>query len=656
MPLFLHDHDAGSAEGHAHLLGHLIGIEWKDSHHIQAILNDPKQLRNRALHAAAQMFRRISASDGSPVVLELEDLHWADGETLDFLNYLAEVNRDVPLLVLAFTRPTLFEQRKHWRSPEGIHQRIDLTPLDKRASRDLANELLKKLPVIPAMLRELLTSSAEGNPFYMEELVKMLIDQSAIQTGETWAVNAERLLVTKVPPTLTGVLQARLDGLPAPERLALQQASIVGAVFWDKALAAIAAQAAEQLPALVQRELTLPRTDAVLDGLSEFAFRHQVLHQVTYNTVLKRAKREGHFRVATWLAGLIEQGSLRAGDLLGLAAEHFEQAGDGPHAAEFHARAAEQAGERLIHGRVLEHVDRALALLDAADSKGASITPSTTLSAHAALRWRMLMVRERTFALQARRDEQAADIDTLEQLAAADDRRLAQVARLRCIRAMCLADWAAMESAARHCMDCAMRANDHCMRLLALRLLAAAKVRQGEIDVGRALAQQGLAEARRVGYRWVEAAMLNTLSGAAEMQGDIVSGLDLNRQSLEIMREIGDRVGEALDLSRLGDSWLMLGDLAQAQRDLDASLLLLRDNGDRVMVGGALESLSTLARWQGNGTRALELARQALDIATSAQARDKEVSAGFCLGEAEVALGRTVAARQTYAQARARAL
>ena len=168
--------------------------------------------------------------------------------------------------------------------------------------------MLKKLPEIPAALRELLTSSAEGNPFYMEELLKMLIDQGAVETGEPWKVNAERLVVTQVPPTLTGVLQARLDGLPAPEKRALQQASVVGAVFWDQALAAVEAEAAEQLLALVKRELALPRADAQLDGLREYAFRHQVLHQVTYDTVLKRHKREGHARVAQWLAGLADQG------------------------------------------------------------------------------------------------------------------------------------------------------------------------------------------------------------------------------------------------------------------------------------------------------------------------------------------------------------
>ena len=491
VPLFLHDDGPDLAQAHAHLLGHLIGIEWRGSRHIRGILDDPKQISNRAFHAAAQLFRRVSASDGSPVVLQLEDLHWADSESLDFLNYLAEVNRDVPLLVLGFTRPTLFERRADWSSTKGLHTRIDLQPLSKGYSRGLANELLKKLPEIPAALRELLTSSAEGNPFYMEELLRMLIDQGAIQTGEPWKVNAERLLVTHVPPTLTGVLQTRLDGLPAPEKRALQLASVVGAVFWDLALAAVEPQAAEQLPALVQRELTLPRADAQLDGLRagvrEYAFRHQVLHQVAYNTVLKRDKRDGHAKVAQWLAGLVEQGSLRAGDFLGLAAEHFEQAADGANAAEFHARAAEHAGQRLAHDRVLAHVGRALVLLG--DAQAAPLTHPTSPASPASpaqteLRWRLLSAREKTLRLQARRDEQAADLDALEHLAHAldDDRRRAEVALRRGNRAARMADWAAQESAARHGMACATRAGDDGLRLNALRLLAAAEVLQGRAD------------------------------------------------------------------------------------------------------------------------------------------------------------------------------
>jgi tetratricopeptide (TPR) repeat protein len=641
VPLFVHDNGADLAEGHAHLLGHLIGIAWRDSRHIKGILDDPKQIRNRAFHAAAQLFRRVSASDGNPIVLQLEDLHWADNESLDFLNYLADVNRDVPLLILGFTRPTLFERRSDWKSTEGIHQRIDLAPLDKGYSRDLANELLKKLPEVPAALRELITGGSEGNPFYMEELVKMLIDQGAIATGETWKVHAERLLLTHLPATLTGVLQARLDGLPAPEKLTLQEASVIGAVFWDQALIALDDQAKETLPALVQRELALPRAGAPLDGLREYAFRHQLLHQVTYDTVLKRSKRALHAKVAQWLSNLT---GLRASDYLGATAEHYERAGDSVNAAEFHARAAEHATERFGHDAVLAHVGKALGLMGE--------------QGNAALRWRLLCVREQTLELQARRAEQGADIEALEELAEAldDDIRRAYAVWRRSHRATRMTDWPESESAARRSMAFAERAGDQSMRLNALRLLATARTWQGDFEAGKALALQGLAEARTLGLRTNESLLLNALAITGSFQGDVMGILELTQQSLQIDREIGDRRGEAVTLSNLGTCWMQLGDLAQARSVLEEALRMLRANGDRHIEGNALCMLSGLAQWQGDDARALTLARSALDIAEAEQAREWEVIAQLRLGEAELALGRHGAARHAFEQSRSQSL
>ena len=274
------------------------------------------------------------------------------------------------------------------------------------------------------------------------------------------------------------------------------------------------------------------------------------------------------------------------------------------------------------------------------------------------LRWRLLSAREKTLSLQARRDEQVADLDALDQLAdaLADDRRRAEVAWRRSVRAMRMADWAGMESAARHGLACATRAGDDSLRLLSLRLLAVAEVSQGRIDAGRALALQGLDEARRLGLRGVEAMLLNVLGIAAEMQGDLVGPLELDRQSLQINRETGDRVSEAIALANRGNGWMKLGDLVQARRDLDAALQMLRANGDRVVEGVTLANLSTLALWQGQEARALALARQALEITVAAQARDIAVNAGLGLGDAELALGRVAEARQAFTQAHARAL
>lgn len=649
VPLFEADDGIDLAQARAHLLGHLIGIEWPDSPHLQGIVEDARQIRNRAFHAAAQLFRRLCAQDGSPVLLDLSDLHWADDESLDLLDHLADVNRDVPMLLMAFTRPTLFERRAGgvWQA-DGPHQRIDLHPLDPAASRRLAEELLQKLPDIPMALAQLLVDRAEGNPFHMEELLRMLIDRSAIRTGETWAVDAGRLLSAQVPTTLTGVLQARLDGLPASERQALQQASVVGAVFWDQALAAVEAQAIAQLPALVQRELTQPRADALLESLREYAFRHQLLHQVTYDTVLKPARREGHARVAQWLAELTERGGLPTGDLQGLAAEHFERAGDAARAAEFHARAAEHARRRFAHERVLAHVGRALSLLDQRPAATAD-----EAAGDAELRWRLLSARETTLGLQARRDEQAADLAALAAVAdtLGDDRRRARAARRRGMRAMRMADWAAAEAAARHAMACATAAGDDEERLTALRMQAWVRVAQGDGAGGRALALPALDDARRLGLRVVEALLLNTLGMAANSLGDMVGYLDAERQSFELHRALGDRLNEAIGLSNLGIGWLNLGDLVQAERDLQAALNLLQADGNRVIEGVTRCMLGVVALFRGDAAQALALTRAARDIAAATKSRDNELLAALQVAAAELALGDGDAARATYAQA-----
>jgi class 3 adenylate cyclase/tetratricopeptide (TPR) repeat protein len=646
VPLFEADDGADVAQAHAHLLGHLIGIEWRESRHIRGIVEDPGQIRNRALHAAAQMFRRVAAT-GSPVVLEVEDLHWADNETLDFLVRLGEVDADVPLLILAFTRPTLFERRTDWLRGGERHRRIDLQPLDAAHSRTLAGELLKKLPEVPAPLQDLLTGSADGNPFYMEELVKMLIDRGAIAVGsERWTLHADKLLATQVPTTLTGVLQARLDGLPAAEKLALQEASVIGAVFWDQALFALDARAEQAVPALVARELVLPRVDAALEGLREYGFRHQILHLVTYDTVLKRTKRELHAKVAQWLASGI---GLRAGDFLATTAEHFERAGEGARAAEFHARAAEHARERFGHDAVLDHVARALALLD---------QYGEGLVADAPLRWRLLRVREQTLDLQARREEQAADIDELERLGIVldSDAKRATAAWRRAYRALRIGDWSGCESAAREGMARAERAGDRGLRLHALRLLASARVMQGDLDGGKGLARQGLDEAREHGLRANEEALLNTLVVVANMQGDVMGNLELSRRHLVVNREIGDRRSEAVGLSNLGLAWLELGELEQAGRDSEAALAMLRTHGDRVIEGATLCNLSDIALMRGDAASALALARSALDVLVRTQARDRQLDAWLKLGHAELALGHHDAARSAFEHMRDEAL
>jgi class 3 adenylate cyclase len=644
-PLFERDDGPATAQAHAHVLGQLIGLDFGDSPHVKGIRDDGRQIRDRGFHAAALLFRSLSARHGLPIVLLMDDLHWADDGSLDFLSHLADVNRDLPMLLLGLTRPELFERRATW-SGLADATRIDLLPLDAGASATLADELLKKLPVIPAALRELITGVAEGNPYHMEELVKMLADEGAIDTRQAqWSVVADKLQSTHVPQTLTGVLQARLDGLQPAERLALQQAAVIGLVFWDQALAAIDARAVQALPSLVRRDLLVLQLDADFEGVRAYAFKHHLLHQVTYDTLLKRKRRDCHAKVAAWLAGL---SGARANDFLGATAEHFEKAGDMAQALEYLARAAELAAANFAHESAMGHVVRAMALL----SEGAG--PDELL-----LRWRLLAVRERILDLRGRRAEQHADIEALQRLADAldGDARRADVAWRRGDIALRTADYRAMEHAARETMALAESAADPALALRAQSRLAIALGMLGDAAAGRALALDGLAAARAQGLRIVEAGFLNALSLiVSSLQDDLVLGLEVARQSVLIERELANPRNQAKMLCNLGSSLRCCGERVEARQCLEQGLQLLRAAGDRAGESFALSELAMLALWQDDAAQSLEHAQSALEIAIAVQNREIECYVLLTLGDAERALEHHAAAQAAFERSHAVAL
>jgi len=393
----------------------------------------------------------------------------------------------------------------------------------------------------------------------------------------------------------------------------------------------------------VRRELALPRAGSSNDELREYAFKHQILHQVTYETVLRRTRRDLHGKLARWLAA---QTGLRANDFLGAAARHFELAGDERSAAEYHTRAAEHARTRMAHDAVLDHVRRALVMLETMPA--ASTRP---------LRWRLLGAREATLDIQGDRAGQRADIDAMADLAEvqADDGWRAHAAWRRSAWAQRTADYSTAEASARQAIEFAARARDAELRLLAQRMLAMALTFQGRAGEGEVIAKETLIEARALALRRVEGLCLNALSVIAAMQEDDFGALLLDQQALVAHAAAGDRRNEAIARGNIGAGWLGLGRLADARRELEEGLRLLRGNGERALEVSPLCALSTLARWQGDDAHALVHARTALDTAVAVQARDQEIAALCRLGDAELALGRHAAAAEAFASAQARA-
>jgi len=350
----------------AELLGQLIGMDFSASPRLQPLLNEPRLLRDRGFAAFTGYLRQLAASDGSPVVLLLDDLQWADDASLDWLHQLMQTT-ELPLTLVMGARPTLLERRPGWGDAVSQHQRVSLVALDTRQRAALTHALLSRLPGEAAALHSLIETQAEGNPFYAEELLKMLIDEGVIVVdGDLWHLHADRLRSAQIPGTLTGVLQARLDALALPERHALQLASIVGPVFWDAALSALDPAAPHSLPALHAKAMVQSHADSAFANARQEGFHHHLLHQVTYDTVLKAERRAGHARAAAWLA---ERVGDREAEYLAVTAEHYDRAGDKARAIAWYWKAQDAAVNGYAYATAVAYLRRLQALIEPTDGR-----------------------------------------------------------------------------------------------------------------------------------------------------------------------------------------------------------------------------------------------------------------------------------------------
>ncbi len=390
-------------------LGHLLGLDFGSHPGVQAL--GARELREQGFAVLADA---IAAEAGAaPLALVLDDLHWADAASLEFVQRLVAA-QGPPVWWLLLTRP---EGAAALPTSARV---IRLAPLAPAQGAQLADALLAPLAEPAPALRALLIARAEGNPFFMEELLRMLIDDGVIDARtRPWRVRAQRLDALRVPETLVGVLQARLDALPVDELAALQNASIVGPVFWRQALAELDAGAPAALPALQRRAAVFGRERSVFEQADEYAFRHQLLHEVTYGTVLGPQRRTGHARVARWLA---ERIAGREGEFMAQTAEHHERAGDSARALECYDRARSEAAGRFAHDANLRLIERALA------------QPALTDP-----RWRFQLLVNRHTALhhQSRDDEARSALQAMAALAEAsdDDAMRADVATARMLPA-----------------------------------------------------------------------------------------------------------------------------------------------------------------------------------------------------------------------------
>jgi class 3 adenylate cyclase/tetratricopeptide (TPR) repeat protein len=298
-----------------------------------------------------------------PLVLVFEDLHWADESLLDFVDHLVDWASGVPLLVVCTARPELIERRPSWGGGKLNATTLALTPLADDAAARLVAALLDQ-PLLPAELQHLLLEQAAGNPLYAEQYVRMLVDRGLLVRGEagwTFADTSELPL----PETLQGIIAARLDGLVEEEKKLLQDAAVVGKVFWVGALGDGDRAAFEgRLHVLERKGFVRRQRQSSVGGEQEYAFAHVLVRDVAYSQIPRLQRGRKHRAAAEWIERLAQE---RGGDHAQLAAHHWLQALEltraaGRHDAELAARASEALADAGDRARSLGSSESALVL------------------------------------------------------------------------------------------------------------------------------------------------------------------------------------------------------------------------------------------------------------------------------------------------------
>ncbi len=283
----------------------------------------PRQVRLET-HTAWRVFFSVLGSR-EPTIVVIEDIHWADNALLDLLEELAD-RVQASVLFVCPARPELTQRRPTWGGGKRSFSSIFLDPL----SPDEADQLVGFLLSVEALPREVhdeILRRAEGNPFFLEEIIRHLIDEGRIvRRGDRWRA-ASSIGDVVIPDTIQGVLAARIDLLAAEEKKTLQSAAVVGRIFWTGPVGRLLNGDAEQvediLGRLEDRELVLARLGSSMAGDREYTFKHILTRDVAYDSLPRRDRATAHATVATWIEDTAGERKREFAELL---AHHYAQA------------------------------------------------------------------------------------------------------------------------------------------------------------------------------------------------------------------------------------------------------------------------------------------------------------------------------------------
>ncbi len=344
-------------------LGSLLGLSLEPDLAARLAQLSPEALQYRTFEVVEELLRRLAQD--RPVAVAIEDLHWADSTSTQLVEQLLSIGEEEAVLLVISQR----DERDHpsWRLRElaaGMYphltREIGLEPLSGDAQRELLLALVGE-GTLPAELEQGLLEQAEGNPFYLEELVRSLADTGAlVRDRDGWRFDHE--VATKIPPTVEKVLLARIDRLPPETHDVLIAASALGRRFGLPLLEGVLGGNGHVRTALNE----LQRLDLVREGRRwpqpEYRFKHALIQEAAYGTILSDSRRDLHRKAAEWLEKRRAEGEEE--EVLGLLAYHWLAAEDEEKAVAYLTLAGDRARAEHALDEAIEHYRSLLPLLE----------------------------------------------------------------------------------------------------------------------------------------------------------------------------------------------------------------------------------------------------------------------------------------------------
>ncbi|MGE5641532.1 MAG: ATP-binding protein [Byssovorax cruenta] len=628
----------------AAFIGELLGFNFSDSMYVRGIRKDARQIRERSFGHVARFFERLTQDYG--IVILLDDIHWSDSGSLELVEFLAKLDMDLPVFILCAARPNLDEVQPNWGNDFPRHELITIKTLDLDASRELVNEILQNVPDLPIELVETVAKNAEGNPFYMEELIKVLIEDGVIVKGDdVWEIVPQRLTQVRVPATLTGVLQARLDRLPPRENEVLERAAVIGRTFWDAAVAVMGDSESAQvltdgddvdsaLSALRTKELVFPHQPSTFATAQEFIFKHAMLREVTYERVLKAKRKLYHRMAADWL---IQQSGERIDEHLTLIAQHYELAGDAVRAVELLERAADQSMRLSAYREALTAAERALSILAASDDPDPAMRARLLLTIGSAHLW----LTDHTTATD-RFEECIALAQSIKDLGL-ESKALARLGRIgleqakfaqakkhlqaslsiaQAIRdidgiAYCLAhlgyvshyegNYASAQTFAEESYEFAKASGDAIAQAFSLNILAMVSVNNRFFEQAHKYHLQAIEISKTAGDRYGLARAYGNLSELIRIQKRYAEAKPYTVEGIKLARELGNRYVLPMMLINLLYSQVGLGEMEDAYASLREALQLNVEGDSTSWILFSLVGYANILAAEGRRQRALEI-------------------------------------------------